>query len=174
MIRVPRKSPRAAKALAEPHDPERGEVPGPRPPARRQRTPEQIAEANRIRAERDELRRQELAAIRALDPACEADGDPPVKARAPARMGGEPSGVLLRKPRQSARGASGSHLIAAARSYDGAGPSGGMPREYVSVFVTYRDRGAYEWRTPGVALYEDEIRPLLAALSAYADERGLP
>jgi hypothetical protein len=45
------------------------------------------AERDRVVAERTELRRQEVAAMRAVTPACETEDDPPVVWRKPARMG---------------------------------------------------------------------------------------
>jgi len=140
------------------------------PWGRPMRTPEEQAEAKRVREERDELRRAEVAALRAVDPACEIEGDPPVVWRKPARMGGEPSGVLLDLPRASGRGKPGSRLVLAARSYDGAGPNGGHAHDYATGFVIFRDGAGYPRRTVGVAIHRVELRAAAAALLAYADE----
>jgi hypothetical protein len=102
-------------------------------------TDEERQERDRVITERAELRRQELATLRALDPACETEDDPPVVWRAPARIGGEPGGVLLDVPRVSGRGKPGSRLVLAARSYDGAGPNGGIAHDYVTAFAVFRD-----------------------------------
>lgn len=110
-----------------------------------------------------ELRRQEVAALRSIDPA-------PVVWRAPVRMGGEPSDVLLNLPRVSGRGMPGSRLVMAARSYDGAGPNGGEAHDYVTAFVRFRDRGGYERRTTGVAIRRAEGRAFVDALACWLDE----
>jgi hypothetical protein len=132
-------------------------------------SPEEHAEAKRVREERAELRRAEVVAIRALDPACETDGDPPVVWRRPARVGGEPHGLLLDVPRVSGRGMAGSRLVLAPRSYDGAGPNGGDAHDYVTAFVIFLDRAGYSRRTIGVALRRGELRDVAAALARYAD-----
>ncbi len=158
------------------YDPETGELDdpsfAPRPGSfgRSRYTPEQQAEAKRVREERVELRRKEVAAIRAIDPACETEDDPPVAWRKPARLGGEPRGVLLDLPRLSGRGLRGSRLVLVARSYDGAGPNGGEAREYVSAYIRFRDGQGHERRSVGVAIRPDELRPFIAALTKYADE----
>jgi hypothetical protein len=132
-------------------------------------TEEESVERYRVRAERAELRRAELVAIRALDPACEVDGDPPVTWRAPVRMGGEPTGVLLDLSRASGSGKPGSRLVLAARSYDGAGPNGGEARNYVTAFVRFFGRDARPRRTIGVAIHGSELRAVADALRAEAD-----
>jgi hypothetical protein len=154
------------------HDPDTGEVYDDAAPRRQRRglTDAERAERDRVLAERTELRRQEMAAIRAIDPACEADDDPPVVWRAPARIGGEPAGVLLDVPRLSGRAKPGSRLVLAERHYDGAGPNGGEPHDYASAFVIYRDGQGNARRTVGVAIHRSELRPVAAALLAYADE----
>lgn len=126
-------------------------------------------ERERVLAERAELRRAEVAALCALAPACEAEGDPPVVWRKPARIGGEPRGLLLDVPRVSGRGLPGSRLIIAARTYDGAGPNGGEPHAHATAFVTFRDGGGYLRRTVGVAIHRAELREVATALNAYAD-----
>lgn len=141
-----------------------------RQPIQRRRTPEEQAEAKRVRDERAELRRAEVAALRAIDPACETEADPPVVWRPSVRMGGDPSGVLLDIPRVSGRGRAGSRLVLAARRYDGAGPNGGQAHEYVSAFATYYDGAGYRRRSVGVAIHRGELREVAAALSQYADE----
>jgi hypothetical protein len=156
-------------------DSETGEVlPAPRRARRLLRTPEEEAEAARIRAERTELRRQEVAAIRALDPACETPGDPAVRWCAPKRIADEPNGVLLRQARVSGRGLAGSHFVVAARHYDGAGPNGGEASDSVTMFVTFRDGGGYLRRSVGVRVLASELRALIAALTAHADELDAP
>jgi hypothetical protein len=77
-------------------------------PRRRVVTDAERQERDRVLAERAELRRRELAALRAINPACETEDDPPVVWRAPVRIGGEPNGVLLDLPRVSGRGLPGS------------------------------------------------------------------
>jgi hypothetical protein len=139
-------------------------------PRRRALTPDERAERDRVLTERTELRRQELAALRTINPAGETADDPPVVWRRPARMGGEPSGVLLDLPRMSGRGLPGSRLVLAARGYDGAGPNGGQAHDYATGFVIFRDGAGYEWRTIGVAIRRAELRPFSAALTRYADE----
>jgi hypothetical protein len=124
---------------------------------------------SRLLAERAELRRVEVAALRAIDPACETQDDPPVVWRALVRMGGEPSGVLLDLPRASGRGKPGSRLVLAARSYDGAGPNGGEAHDYVTAFVRFRDGAGYERRTIGVAIHRAELRQVAAMLVSHAD-----
>ncbi len=137
---------------------------------RRERTPDEQAERDRVLAERAELRRVELAALRSTDPACETDDDPPVTWRRPARIGGEPSGILLDLPRVSGRGLPGSRLVLAAREYDGAGPNGGDAREYATAFVMFRDRAGNLRRTVGAAIRREELRAVGAALIELADE----
>ncbi len=119
-------------------------------------------------AERAELRRMELAALRSIDPACETEDDPPVVWRAPVRIGGEPNGVLLDLPRLSGRGKRGSHLVIAARSYDGAGPNGGKAHDYVTAFVVFRDGRGYKRRSIGVAIHGAELREVARVLLEYA------
>ena len=148
-------------------DPKTGEVhESDERPRRRWRvlTDEQRAERDQVRAERAELRRAELATLRAIDPACDTEDDPPVVWRAPKRMGGEPNGVLLDAPRLSGRGRPGSRLVLAAREYDGAGPNGGNARRYVTAFIRYRDGAAYERRSIGVAFHRSELRDVAEAL----------
>ena len=143
------------------------------PPGRRGRrvlTEEEEQERQRVREERIDLRRAEVAALRMVDPACETDADPPVVWRAPARMGGEPNGVLLDLPRVSGRGKPGSRFILAERSYDGAGPNGGMAHDYVTAFVVFRDGSGYQRRTVGVAIHRAEGRAHVAALTRWLDE----
>jgi hypothetical protein len=158
------------------YDPETGElqdrpfVPRRGSFGRPMRTPEEQAEAKRVRDERAELRRQEVAALRAIDPACETEDDPPVAWRTPTRLGGEPNGVLLDLPRVSGRGLRGSRFVLAERSYDGAGPNGGEARDYLTAFVRFRDGQGHERRSVGVAIRRDELRPLIAALTKYAED----
>jgi hypothetical protein len=137
-------------------------------PPRRRRTPEEAAEAMRVREERAELRRAEVAALRTLDPACETEDDPPVVWRTPARLGGEPRGILLDLPRVSGRGRVGSRFVLAARRYDGAGPNGGHAHDYVSAFVIFRDGAGYERRSVGVAIHSSELREVARALLEFA------
>lgn len=143
-------------------------------PGRPMNTTEEDAEAKRVREERAKLRRAEVAAIRAIDPACETDGDPPVVWRKPVRIGGEPNGVILDVPRVSGRGVPGSRLVLAPRSYDGAGPNGGDAHDYVTAFVIFLDRAGYSRRTIGVALRRVELRDVAAALTRYADTLEAP
>jgi hypothetical protein len=162
-------STRINPATETPHDPETGEVHDDAPrPRRRPPTEAERAERDRFVAERAQLRRAEVDALRAIDPACETDDDPPVVWRVPARMGGQPRGVLLDVPRLSGRGKAGSRLVLAARSYDGAGPNGGEARDYVSAFVIHRDSGGYERRSVGVAIRREELREVARTLLEYA------
>ena len=141
-------------------------------PSRRSRrflTDVERAERDRVLAERAELRREEVAALRAVDPACETEDDPPVVWRKPARMGGEPTALLLDLPRVSGRGLPGSRLVLAARSYDGAGPNGGEAHEYATAFVRFRDGAGCQRRTIGVAIRRPELREVARSLSEYAD-----
>lgn len=149
-------------------DPETGEVTDDAP-TRRKRTPEERAEAERVRDERATQRRADLAMLRAVDPACEIDSDPPVVWKVPARMGGEPTGILLDVPRVSGRGNPGSRLLLVARSYDGCGPAGGEEHDYVSAFAVFRDGGGHARRMVGVAIHRAELREVAAALASYAD-----
>jgi hypothetical protein len=141
---------------------------------RRVLTSEQEQERQRVLAERAEVRRQELAAVRALDPACETDDDPPIVWRAPVRMGGEPNGVLLELPRVSGRGKPGSRLLLAERSYDGAGPNGGEAHDYVTAFVVFRDGAGYQRRTVGAAIHRAEGRAFVAAVTRVVGAGGSP
>lgn len=154
-------------------DPKTGEVneqiKGVRSFYKRRRTPDEIAAAAKIKEERAAARAAEIETFRALAPACETSDDAPVRWCKPNRMGGEPSGILLTKERLSGRALSGSRLVIAARAYDGAGPSGGEPREYATAFVTFHDHLGFEYRTQGTALYRDELRDVAAALLHYAD-----
>lgn len=158
-----------APADGERFDPTTGEVlrPGGRPAP--VATCDEDAEAKNVREERAELRRAEVEAIRAIDPACETEDDPPVVWRRPTRMGGAPSGVLLDLPRVSGRALPGSRLLLAARSYDGAGPNGGEARDYVTAFVVFRAGSGYPRRSVGVALRRAELREVARALTRYAD-----
>jgi hypothetical protein len=130
-------------------------------------------EGERVKAEREEFRRKEVEAIERIDPACAVEGDAPIVWKVPAVMGDEPTGVVLKLPRTSGRGMTGSYLIAAAREYDGTG-NGGEPHEYVSVFVTFRAAGAQPRRTQGVAIKAAELRALAQALVDQADRLGVP
>ncbi len=153
------------------HDPVTGELRAPRRGGfgRVQRTPEEEAEAARVRAERAELRRAEVTALRALDPACEVEGDPPVVWRPVVRMGGDPAGKLLDLPRVSGRGKPGSSLVLAARYYDGCGPNGGEAHHHVTLHVTFRDRDGHRRRTVGAQIHRSELRAVAAALVSHAD-----
>lgn len=133
-------------------------------------TDDERAERDRVLSERAEQRRAMVAALRALNPACEADDDAPIAWRKPARIGGEPSGLLLDLPRVSGRGLTGSRLVVAARGYDGAGPNGGEPHEYALLFITYLDGAGNKWRTPGVAIRQAELRLVADTLAGYIDE----
>ncbi len=137
---------------------------------KRNRTPEEVAAAALVREERAKLRAEEIAVLRAVDPACETDDDPPVAWRTPSRIGGKPAAVLLDLPRTTGRANSGSRLVLVPRSYDGAGPNGGDPHEYVSLFVIFHDRGGNPRRTVGVAIRSDELRKVAAALTKYAKQ----
>jgi hypothetical protein len=151
------------------YDEQTGEVQD-APRRRRVLTDVERADRDRVLAERAELRRHEVEALRTIDPACETEDDPPVVWRAPVRMGGEPSGVLLNLPRVSGRGMPGSRLVIAARTYDGAGPNGGEAHDYVTAFVIHRDRGGYERRSIGVAIRRAEGRAFVDALACWLDE----
>lgn len=141
---------------------------------RRRRTPEEAADAKRVREERAELRRQEVEALRAIDPACEVEGDPTIDWRVPVRMGGEPRGLLLELPRLSGRGLPGSRLVLAARSYDGCGPNGGVAHDHVTAFVRYRDGRGYERRSIGVAFHATELREVARVLLLEASRLEAP
>jgi hypothetical protein len=151
------------------HDPDTGEMHDdpsrPRRRRRRERTPEEQAVCDERRAQRGRL----LAAVEALSPALAAPGDPPVREGAPlidvscARE----VAPLLRLPRASGQGGPGSALVASARDYDGA--SGGEPGSYVLACVEYHDGAGFKCRTRGVALRRGDLRPVAAALLAYAD-----
>jgi hypothetical protein len=135
-------------------------------------TAEQLERA-RVKAEHEEFRRKELAAIQFVDPACEVDCDPPVQWAVPKVVADSPKGILLDVPRSSGRGLYGPRLVLAARSYDGTGARGGGPAEYVSVHVNFRDRGGHLRRTIGVALHGDELRAVARALVDHADRLGV-
>jgi hypothetical protein len=135
-------------------------------------TAEQL-EAARVKAEREEFRRKEVDAIRAIDPACEVESDPPVKWCVPKVVADSPTGVLLDLPRKSGRGLSGSRLVLAARSYDGTGALGGEPAEYVTVHVNFRDVGGHLRRTQGVAIRPGELRAVAQTLLDMADRYGV-
>jgi hypothetical protein len=131
-------------------------------------TPAQL-EAARVRAERSERRQKEIAVIRSVDPACEVDGDPPVAWKVPARLGADPTGVILELPRDSGSGMPGSRIVLARRFYDGTGTRGGEPRETVTAFTVFRDASGHLRRTPGVAFRVSELRAVAAVLLATAD-----
>ena len=137
---------------------------------RPRRTPEERADAARVRAERAEFRRRNLAAIRATDPACETADDPPVQWRVPRRIGATPNGVMLALDRLSGSGQPGSRLLVAAREYDGAGPNGGEPDKYAALYTIFQGAGGYQWRSVGTRVRHCELRAVAAALSALADE----
>ena len=166
MSNAKRKEPSYDEKTGEVHD--EGSA-GPPRRRRRELTDEQRAERDRVLAERAELRRAEVAALRAVDPACETEDDPPVVWRAPVRMGGQPNGVLLALDRASGRGKPGSRFVLAERSYDGAGPNGGQAHDYVTEFVTFRDRAGYERRTTGVAIHRAEGRAVVETLIRWLD-----
>jgi hypothetical protein len=130
-------------------------------------------EGERIKLEREEFRRAELAAIARVDPACEVEGDPPVKWCVPKVVAAEPTGVILDLARKSGRGLSGSRLVLASRYYDGSGPAGGEPQHTVTVHVVFRDAGANLRRTQGVAVHADELRAVAAALTVEAERLGV-
>ncbi len=156
--------PRVDEVTGEVHDDPSGR------PGRRVLTDEEEQERQRVRAQRAELRRAEVAALRTIDPACETDDDPPVAWRAPARMGGAPNGVLLDLHRLSGRGKAGSRFILAERSYDGAGPNGGEAHDYVTAFVVFRDGAGYQRRSIGAAIHRTEGRAFVAAMTHWLDE----
>jgi hypothetical protein len=164
--------PMTSKANA--HDPETGEVhERPFTPrrgsfGRRVYTSEEQADAKRVREERAELRRQEVAALCAIDPACETEDDPPVVWRKPNRIA-EPTGLLLDLPRLSGRGLPGSRLVLAPRYYDGAGPNGGEAHHYVTAFPVFRDTTGHLRRFVGAAIHRSELRAVASALVSYAD-----
>jgi hypothetical protein len=136
------------------------------------RTPEEVAEARKRRQEAAECRKAEVAAMRTLDPACEAGGDPPVRWVAPRRLptGARPDGLLLDRARVSGRGNVGrSRLCVVARRYDGCGPNGGEAKDYVTLFVRYVGGAGYEFRSIGCAVRRDELRDVARALAAHAD-----
>jgi hypothetical protein len=152
----------ATGELAEPR-PKRG------PRGRVLRSPEEEAEAERVREERKAAARERLAALRALDPACEAEGDPPVvwKNLVQLHPDAAPPLPLLSLERLSGKGQPGSRLVVAARYVDGM--SGGEPKHYASLFTTYRGSAGLLLRSQGVAVRAEELRAVGKALADYAD-----
>jgi len=132
-------------------------------------TPEEEAEAARVRDARAADRRALVTVLRETDPACETDDDPPVVWRTPARIGGEPPGRVFDRERLSGRGMPGSRLVAVARYYDGCGPNGGEAHYAVTAHVVFRDRAGHLRRTVGVQIHRAELRDFAAALVAHAD-----
>jgi hypothetical protein len=136
-------------------------------------SPDQMAaaaEAERVREERVDLRRAELATFQVIDPAHEVEGDPPVQRIRPARLHGEPKNVLLELPRVSGRGLPGSKLVIAGREYDGNGNNGAPARKYALLFVRFNNGAGYPYRTVGCSVYRDELRAVAKTLSELADE----
>lgn len=138
-------------------------VPGPR---RVSRSPEDLAEAARVKADRLELRRREVAALEAACPSLALASEDVRFARARQL---HPSvnldGALVRIERPN-----GSALVAAARDYDGT--AGGTPQRMVTLFCAFRDAGGLLVRTQGTAIHEAELRPLALALLAEAERVG--
>jgi hypothetical protein len=160
-------------ADGERFDPKTGELFEPVKRGRRgrpKRSTEEDAEAKRVREARAELRRAEVAAMRAIDPACETENDPPVVWRAPVRMGGDPRGVIFTAERLSGRGLPGSQIVCALREYDGCGPNGGPPHVYLTTFTTFADSAGYRRRSMGSALRREEWRPYALSVLRLADE----
>lgn len=151
------------------YDDETGEVHD-TAPRRRQRTP-LTPEGQAVLDQRRQDRAWMRPALEALSPALVVEGDPPVR-----DVGGALRDVsrarlvapLLRLPRLSGRGGTGSALVASVRDYDG--DSGGEPGPYVLVHVEFFDGAGHKGRTRGVVVRRDDLRPLASALREYADE----
>jgi hypothetical protein len=151
------------------YDAETGEVfESARQGGRGKLTDEERAKRAGIRAERDALRRAEVATLRATCPACEVEGDAPTVWRPHPRIGSEPTGLLVDLPRVSGRGLPGSRLVIAARHYDGAGPNGGEPSDYATLFVIFRDAQGAPRRSVGTAIRRQELREVARTLLEYA------
>jgi hypothetical protein len=167
-----------------PHDPLTGELapdapsPPPRPsathpwrkaadaaaPRRNKRTPEELAEAERVKAEREARRDRELAVAEALIPLVAYRGQPPSKAEGlrPVDPATAPQEVL-RLARTSANGYPGSALVVSRGTSVTLG-------ELVGVSIEYRDFSGARWRTRGVALRMADLRPLAELFASLADE----
>lgn len=138
--------------------------PGKKPPTEAEREA-----AREVREQRAAARRDEVAAIRAVDPACEIEGEA-VHWRVPAKIATtSPAGELASWPRVSGRGLPGSRLTLCARAYDGNGPNGGEARDYVSAFVLFHDLAGHPRRSIGCAIRREELRAVARALVAHAD-----
>lgn len=138
-------------------------------------TEEERADAERVLEERADLRRREVAAIEAICPSLDLEGETVRRTKA-RRLAESVSldGSLRRFDRVSGRGLPGSSLVLAARDYDGLGPNGGEPHIYVTMFVAFRDAAGRLVRTQGVAVHDTELRGVALALLAEADRLDAP
>jgi hypothetical protein len=140
-------------------------------PRRQRRTPEEQEEARRVREERKAQRARMLAALDALSPALVAPGDPPLRETGTALADvsrAREVRELFRLPRLSGTGGPGSALVGTARPYDGG--NGGEAGPYALVYAEFSDAQGFRCRTRGVAIRRPGLRPVAAALLAYADE----
>jgi hypothetical protein len=157
-------SPQKKATESSPRKPVPPRFPGKKPPTEAEREA-----AREVREARAAARRDEVAAIRAVDPACELEGEA-VHWRVPARIAAtSPAGELANWPRVSGRGLPGSKLTLCARAYDGTGPNGGEAREYVTAFVMFHDLAGHPRRSIGCAIRREELRDVARALVAHAD-----
>lgn len=171
MQRTRTSKPRSRRRVVDVTDLATGEVSA-APPRRQRRelTDEDAADAKRVRDERAELRRREVAFLEAVCPSLALDGEE-VRYVKPRRLAESVTldGTLLRVERVSGRGLPGSSLVAVARDYDGMGPNGGEPHRYVTLFAAFRDGSGRLVRTQGVAVHDAELRAVALALLSEAD-----
>ncbi len=153
---------------------------GPGRRKRVQRTPEEEAEAQRVRAEREAIRAQRDAIWEELFPVLRSPGDPPVVAmNKPTLAGpadGDPRGLVFTMDRLSGTGLPGSRICVARGHYDGMGPRGGEAYDYLKLYTEFRGSGGYRARSPCVTVRAAELRAVAAAFVAEAErlEGGEP
>jgi hypothetical protein len=130
------------------------------------RSPEERADAARVRAERASLRAREVAALEALaGPTLRLEGDPPVYHERviplDARTAAGREVLRLTRP-------NGSELVVSAKSYDGF--MGGTARTYVFASIWFRGAAGHLYRSKGIGFELAELRAVAGALLALAAE----
>lgn len=132
-------------------------------------TIEELAAREVSKADRESQFAAHMRLMEELVPAWRGPEDPPVStfdsrlARCDARLLAGEELALLDRPR-------GGKLRLVGRIYDGAGIDGHDPIIYATAHALFRDGHGNLWRSRGVMITREQLRPFAAALTAYADK----